>query len=310
MLVDINRYNCFISPKTGNKLIFDGRKLSTKDKVETYEVVSGLPVLVDFHKSLLSDDLLKKNDISSPIKRDQTDGIKKLLKKIVSPPKKSTKANVQYIFDQYFHEKFRVLVVGGATIGQNMERFYEDKDLELFSFDVYASENVNFIADAHNIPIMDDYFDCVIIQAVLEHVLRPGQVVDEIYRVLKNNGIVYSETPFLQQVHEGPYDFTRFTESGHRFLFKKFELIKSGVSAGPGTQMLWTLDYFVRSVFRSVKLGKVIKVLFFWLRYFDSIIPENYKVDSASGVYFLGMKTDVECNDSDIIGHYKGIDHK
>ena len=98
-----------------------------------------------------------------------------------------------------------------------------------------------FIADAHNIPIVNEYFDCVIIQAVLEHVLRPNQVVNEIFRVLKANGIVYSETPFLQQVHEGPYDFTRFTESGHRYLFKNFELIKSGASDGAGLQFFGLL---------------------------------------------------------------------
>ena len=58
--------------------------------------------------------------------------------------------------------------------------------------------------------------DLVIIQAVLEHVMYPNKVVSEIYRVLKNDGLIYSETPFMQQVHEGPYDFSRFTESGHR----------------------------------------------------------------------------------------------
>ena len=37
------------------------------------------------------------------------------------------------------------------------------------------------------------------------------------------SGIVYAETPFMQQVHEGAYDFTRYTVLGHRYLFKKFK---------------------------------------------------------------------------------------
>ena len=310
MLIDISSQNCFISPLTNKKLVFGNGRLSTEDQDENFNIISGLPVLVDFENSILNEDILKKSGISSPVKRSKSDGLKKIIKKIISPPKITTKSNVQFIFDEYIGQNPRVLIIGGATIGQNMERFYHDKNIELFSFDVYASDNVNFIADAHNIPIVNEYFDCVIIQAVLEHVLRPNQVVNEIFRVLKANGIVYSETPFLQQVHEGPYDFTRFTESGHRYLFKNFELIKSGASDGAGLQLLWTLDYFIRSVFRSAKFGKVIKMLFFWIAYFDRIIPEAYKVDSACGVYFLGRKTDFIIDDFDIINHYKGIDHK
>ncbi len=56
----------------------------------------------------------------------------------------------------------------------------------------------------------------------------------EIHRVLKDDGIVYADTPFMQQVHEGAYDFTRFTLSGHRWLFKNFALLDSTVwSAAP-----------------------------------------------------------------------------
>jgi len=57
-------------------------------------------------------------------------------------------------------------------------------------------------------------FDAVWIQAVLEHVLDPVRVVAEIHRVLRPGGLVYSEIPFMQEVHEGAYDFTRFRLSG------------------------------------------------------------------------------------------------
>ncbi len=53
--------------------------------------------------------------------------------------------------------------------------------------------------------------------------LEPERVVSEIARVLKPAGMVYSEIPFMQQVHEGAYDFTRFTDSGQRWLFRQFK---------------------------------------------------------------------------------------
>jgi ubiquinone/menaquinone biosynthesis C-methylase UbiE len=48
------------------------------------------------------------------------------------------------------------------------------------------------IFDAHDIPIEDGSFDGVIILAVLEHVADPYRYSEEIYRVLKDQGVVYA----------------------------------------------------------------------------------------------------------------------
>ena len=115
-----------------------------------------------------------------------------------------------------------------------------------------------------------------------------------------------AETPFLQQVHEGAYDFTRFTESGHRWLFRTFDAIDSGVVLGPGSQLLWSIEHVVRGTFRSVTAGVLVKMLLFWLRYFDALIPERYASDAASAVYFLGRKSETAIQPRDMIAYYKG----
>jgi hypothetical protein len=84
------------------------------------------------------------------------------------------------------------------------------------------------------------------IRAVLEHVLEPAQVVAEVHRVLAAGDIVYAETPFMQQVHEKAYDFTRFSRTGHRWLFRHFEKIAAGEIGGPGQSLVWSLRYFFR----------------------------------------------------------------
>ena len=65
--------------------------------------------------------------------------------------------------------------------------------------------------------------------------------------MLKGRGVVYAETPFMQQVHMGPYDFTRFTHSGHRRLFRRFEEVESGAVCGPGMALAWAYQYFLLS---------------------------------------------------------------
>jgi hypothetical protein len=112
---------------------------------------------------------------------------------------------------------------------------------------------------------------------------------------------------FLQHVHEGPYDFTRFTESGHRLLFSRFELLDSGFLNGIGTVLLWNLRYLLWGLFRNKKAAIAVTLLFGWLRFFDHLVPKSFNVDAASGVYFLGRKnSEYTFSDLDIIKHYKG----
>lgn len=297
-------------PKYGSSLVVRGDKLVAveAEKISSspeYYVVNGYPVVVDFDQSILSKS--DTTDIQSQIKRPVYKGALSIIKQLLLPPSKATKANVNHILNA-LHElpKPRVLMVGGGTPGQSMERFYDDPDIKLVSFDIYASNTVQFIADAHHIPLPENEFDAVIIQAVLEHVLDPAKVVSEIHRVLKYEGIVYAETPFLQHVHEGAYDFTRFTENGHRFLFKDFSLVKSGTTAGAGTQLTWSLEYFARGLFRSKLIGKIVKLGFFWLQYLDNAIPESYNIDAASGVFFYGKKHHTKITDEAIVSHYSG----
>ena len=92
-----------------------------------------------------------------------------------------------------------VLLIGSGSIGSGLKNLYNDDSIKLIAFDIYPNNKIQFIADGHNIPLKDCSVDGVIIQAVLEHVLDPKIVVEEIYRVLKKDGVVYAETPFLQE---------------------------------------------------------------------------------------------------------------
>ena len=273
-----------------------------------YPVVNNLPVLIDFSRSILSLDSIQSSRGASPVARVNHRGLSRKLRGLVAPPLASTRKNVAHIVDSLRKKKFLplVLVVGGGSVGQGMEPLYRDPQIGIVAFDVYASPYVQFIADAHQIPFPDEVFDSVIVQAVLEHVVDPAVVVGEILRVLKKGGLVYSEVPFLQHVHEGAFDFTRFTDSGQRYLFREFELVGSGATAGAGTQLLWSIEYFFRSLFRSQGFGKFFKIAFFWLNYLDSIIPERFNIDAASGVYFLGQKPEKRSNNVNIISYYQG----
>ncbi len=204
-----------------------------------------------------------------------------------------------------------VLVVGGGTIGSGLEALYQDDRIDIIAFDVFPSKHTHFVADGHAIPLSDESVDAVIIQAVLEHVLDPQDVVAEIYRVLRPGGLVYADTPFLQHVHEGPYDFTRFTESGHRWLFKRFVRIESGVVAGVGTTLGWSVAQAVRSVIPVRGIATLMHVLMTPIEiFFDRFEKPGHAIDGANSVYFYGSKSTQTLTPRDMTDHYQGAQRR
>jgi SAM-dependent methyltransferase len=276
---------------------------------EPFPVVSGVPALVDFENSVLDAEQLRATEGASKVDRS---GFTRAIRKLIHPTNHTAPTRVAKMLTalradaERAGRRPRILVIGGGTVGDGLGDLYTDPTVDLVSFDIYSSSAVQFVGDGHAIPLTDESIDGVVIQAVLEHVLEPTVVAAEIERVLRPGGMVYADTPFLQQVHEGPYDFTRFTESGHRYLFRRFERIDSGAVAGAGTALLWSVDYFVRALTRSVRMGRIVALCLCWLSRLDRVLDPKYSVDAASSVFFLGRKTDREISRSDIIDYYQG----
>lgn len=199
----------------------------------------------------------------------------------------------------------RILIVGGGEDAHGLWRITQRTDLSTITFDIYRSDLVDFVADAHAIPLQDGSVDCVVVQAVLEHVLDPWKVASELHRVLRADGYVYAETPFLQQVHEGAYDFTRFTESGHRWLFRKFAMLDSGSIGGPVLVLSWTVDSLLRGLGTPSKVRAVFRRILTRMRNLDNILNKRLGSDSASAVFFLGQKKEAyEMSRSEIVEFY------
>lgn len=270
-------------------------------------MVGSQPGLVDFDDSILVEDDFVRRTGSSAIQRGRG-SLKGKIARTLLPSNHIAAVNAVCFLDLAgaLSERPKILIVGGGSRGEGTQQLYTEGAHQLIAFDIYASDLTQFIADAHRIPLADGSVDAVWIQAVLEHVLDPWRVAEEIHRVLKPGGIVYAETPFMQQVHEGAYDFTRFTESGHRWLFRRFEAIDSGVVLGPASQLLWSIEHVVRGMFRSVTAGVIAKTMFFWLGYLDRLIPPSYASDGASAVYFLGRRSEATISPRDMAGYYRG----
>lgn len=178
--------------------------------------------------------------------------------------------------------------------------------------DIDKGADVDIFCDGHDLPFIDNAVDAVITTAVLEHVLYPEKVASEISRVVKVGGYLYSEIPFMQQVHEGAYDFTRYTLSGHRRIFNRFMEIDVGMVAGPGTALAWAIENFILSFFDNIIISRIVKICsrlgLFWIKYFDYILVHRPgAMDGASCTYLFGKKIEGKIEDSKIINDYVGL---
>jgi SAM-dependent methyltransferase len=306
--------SCLACPRCRAALVRDENVLTCSNptclyaQAKQFQVVGSHPILVDFENSILVEEDVVSTGSAGLGARRNVGPLKSLLLSVVLPTSAVTVKNIDRFvaLAKELNPSPTVLVVGGGTRGSGTDALYDDPAVRLIAFDLYCSAFTQFIADGHGIPLGNQCVDAVLVQAVLEHVLDPWKVVAEIHRVLKPGGIVYAETPFLQQVHEGAYDFTRFTESGHRYLFRNFALVDSGVVQGPGTQLRWTIGHIARSVFRSTLANKIFITLFFWVAYLDSICGAREAIDGACGVFFLGKRSDREISPREMVAHYKG----
>jgi SAM-dependent methyltransferase len=209
-----------------------------------------------------------------------------------------------------------VLLIGSGDQREAVKRALENgrRVMDVVAVDVDPRADVDAFCDAHDLPLPDGSFDAVICTAVLEHVLDPERVVAELRRVLRPCGLVYTEIPFMQQVHEGAYDFTRYSMSGHRRLMRHFDELDKGAVAGPGTALAWSLERFLISVAPSrldPVMRAVSRLLFSWVKYVDFLVAARpVSLDAASCTYFFGRRREREpISDAEVVAGYRGGAH-
>ncbi len=160
----------------------------------------------------------------------------------------------------------------------------------------YEKEDEGHIrAYGENLPFKDNSVDFVICNAVLEHVRDPKKIIDEIHRVLKSEGRMYADIPFIYPFHAAPCDYSRMTIAGFESLCGKFEKIESGMCLGPNSALAQFLVIYSQVLFKNKKIKKIArnitKILVSPLKYFDSFLFKNSEALSvAGGIYFYGRK--------------------
>ena len=171
-------------------LICESEVCFHSDALRAFPIVDGVPVVISEE---LCDTVCEVGEVKSPVLRSTKGG--GFLGKIFSPNPRVTIANCEKFVKEVklLSSNPRVLIVGSGTKGQGTESLWADNQINRVGIDIYFSETVDVICDAHYLPFGDKTFHGVWVQAVLEHVVEPNVVVAEIDRVLVNRG----ESPWV-----------------------------------------------------------------------------------------------------------------
>jgi len=95
-------------------------------------------------------------------------------------------------------------------------------------FDLFEHSSSTFTTadypqvSCEDMPYLDNTFDYLISNQVLEHVSKPWLCVDEFHRVLKRGGFVLLVVPSIYQEHRWPKDNWRVLKDGMEVLLSEF----------------------------------------------------------------------------------------
>lgn len=113
--------------------------------------------------------------------------------------------------------------------------------------------------------------------------------------MIKPEGIVPIDIPYIQGYHAGPTDYGRFTLNGLKLLCQKYHELEAGVHMGPSSSLMWVMREWFNRVFKNRYLSNLFliltAVLTVPLKYLEYSLIGNPKVHRmASAVFFRGTK--------------------
>ena len=129
----------------------------------------------------------------------------------------------QYVAERVKGDE-KTLDIGSLDVNGNLRDLFSD----YIGLDMRDGDNVDVVANSHNLPFDDEVFDLVTCVEMLEHDDNPFKTLDEIYRVLKTGGkVILSASGISFPKHAYPNDYFRYTAEGIKALLNKFKNIET-----------------------------------------------------------------------------------
>jgi len=116
--------------------------------------------------------------------------------------------------------EFGALQVPGQEGFADLRPFFPGK--KYVGADLRNGPGVDVILDLHHIDLPSESVGTVLILDTLEHVEYPRKAIENVHKILNQNGILVITSVMNFPIHDYPYDYWRFTPEAFRSLLKPF----------------------------------------------------------------------------------------
>ncbi|MEK7639428.1 MAG: class I SAM-dependent methyltransferase [Patescibacteria group bacterium] len=134
---------------------------------------------------------------------------------------KITRKNLRPFLEKHATKDI-ILDIGGGHAENNHS--YGDIFPNRHTLDIDPLRKPDTVGDVHQLPFGDGSFDHILCTEVLEHLHTPQRAIDEMHRVLRENGRLILTTRFVFPIHDAPNDFYRYTKYGLRHLLRAWDI--------------------------------------------------------------------------------------
>jgi SAM-dependent methyltransferase len=185
-------------------------------------------------------------------------------------------------------------------LGLNVGAGSTDLHPAVINVDLGLGPAIHCCAKAEHLPFAADSFSLVLSQETLEHVRDPDRALREMNRVLRKDGTLYCQVPFIIGYHPGPTDFWRFTKEGIKEVVERAGFVCDEVSmaVGPATGFYRIavefgsilVSRFAPKFYRPAKAA--LALLLYPVKLLDGPLSRAGQVDRiAGGYYVIARKT-------------------
>ena len=127
------------------------------------------------------------------------------------------------------NKEFKNISINGKTIDLGAKngkasyyRFFNLKYSEIDYVDINPTEsNILKLDLEKNLPISDKSYNSVLAINLFEHIFNIQNLIEEIYRILDDEGKLIGSTPFMKEYHSDTHDFYRYTQDFYKKVFEK-----------------------------------------------------------------------------------------
>jgi SAM-dependent methyltransferase len=276
-----------ICPKTKQRLHIsnDNQWLVTNDNTHRYKLINGnIPILLSDPSQMAeyAAESKRMNEEYSSAALKKTNSLFNQLKRILNSDYR-TSSSKQAFSDLFINLPSDALCI---SIGGGPTRAHSS----LTNINLSPFENVDVVADAHQLPYADESVDVVYSEAVFEHLHSPNKAAEEIYRVLKPGKKTFVCTPFLFPYHGYPHHYQNYTLSGHKHLFESagLKVIECGPCVGPVFTITNLVNVFIREYSPRV-LKLPLRV--FWSAISVAVRPLDKLIGKRPNAHILASTT-------------------